>query len=461
MKQDYDVLVVGGCTAGLYFAAQMARQGYRTLVIEKDGEQALGRRYDIFHLATATFDRFGVEIPQPGDPDFVRTFGQSISFSALNNYPKTAHGEIRVLHRHEFMLRLKKWVETLGADVLTGAQFETLTFDSDQRISGASFTHAGKSHTVSARLVADASGIASVVRTSLPEGYGVERFEISAKDKFYVVLYYVQMNDPERDRVTESVGWPYYKAWKAPQHDPDGAILGVGANLSFEYAEMCFKRFAGRVALPPHTLQHTERGCTPYRRPPYSFVADGFVALGDAACLTNPLSGEGITAAWLQAEIVAQEADHAMQKGAYPTREALWAVNKRYYDAQGAEYAQLLSMLAGAVACSPEENDYEFSQSIIFSSDDEKPKGSLPGKLLKGFFSGKLRASTIASLIGAAGTGGKILRRYKAYPDNSAGYEAWAKQADALWGKARGMADDAEKDLNALKAEEQTKGIRQ
>jgi len=452
MKQDYDVLVVGGCTAGLYFAALMARQGYRTLVIDKDEEKALGRRYDIFHLASTTFSRFGVDQSQPGDPDFVRTFGQSISFSALNNYPKATHGEICVLHRHEFMLRLKVWAEKQGVEVITGAQFETLTFDGGGRISGASFTHAGKNHTVSARLVADASGIASVVRTSLPEGYGAERFEIGPKDKFYVVLYYVKLDDPERDRVTESVGWPYYKTWKAPQHDPDGAILGVGANLSFEYAEMCFKRFAGRIELPPHTLQHIERGCTPYRRPPYSFVADGFVALGDAGCLTNPLSGEGITAAWLQAEIAAQEAGIAMQGGVYPTRAALWGVNKRYYDAQGAEFAQLLSMLAGAVACSPEENDYEFSQSIIFAGDDEKPKGSLPGKLAKGFFTGRLSASAITSLIGAAGTGGKILSHYKAYPENEADYAAWVKKADALWSKARGMADEAEKDFSALKA---------
>ena len=457
MKQDYDVLVVGGCTAGLYFAALMARQGYRTLVIDKDEEEKIGRRYDIFHLASDTFERFGVEKPQPGNADFVHTFGRSVSYSALNRYPKAVHGEICVLHRHEFMLRMKAWAEQQGATVLTGGRFEELTFDSDGRISGASFTHAGDRHRVSVRLVADASGIPSVVRTSLPEGYGVERFEIGPKDKFYVVLYYVKLADPERDHVTESVGWPYYKTWKAPQHDPDGAILGVGANLSYEYAEACFKRFTDRIKLPPYTLQYIEQGCTPYRRPPYSFVADGFVALGDAACLTNPFSGEGVTAAWLQAQIAAEEAGRAMQGGMYPTRGALWAVNKRYTDAQGAQFAQLLSMLAGAVACSPEENDYEFSQSIIFVGDDETPQGSLPGKLLRGLLAGKMKASVIASLIGAAGMGGKMLRHYKAYPESEVSFDAWVKKADMLWKKTRGMADAAEKDYSALKAE-QTKG---
>ena len=452
MKQDYDVLVVGGCTAGMYFAGLMARQGYRTLVIEKDTEEAIGRRYDIFHLASTTFERFGIAKPQPGEADLVHTFRQNTSFSALNRYPKVAQNEIFVLHRHEFMLRMKAWAQEQGAEVQTGARFEAPVYDEQGKISGAVYTHQGERKTVSARLVADASGIPSVVRTSLPEGYGMERFTLGPKDMFYVVLYYVNLTDPEKDRITQSVGWPYYKAWKAPQQDPDGAILGVGANLSYEYAEACFQRFAERIPLPQYTLQHIERGCTPYRRPPYSFVADGFVALGDAACLTNPFSGEGVTAAWLQAEIAAKEAGRVMKNGSYPTQTALWAVNKQYYDAQGAEFAQLLSMLSGALACSPEENDYEFSQSIIFKGDDETTHGSLPGKLFKGLLTGKMRISTLANLLGAAGTGAKMLRHYKAYPDSKAGYDAWAKKADALWSKTRGMADEAEKDFLAMMA---------
>ena len=70
------------------------------------------------------------------------------------------------------------------------------------------------------------------MRTLLPDGYGVENFKIDARKKFFVVLYYVNLSNPEKDRVEETCGWPYYKTWIAPQHDKDGAILGVGANLS-------------------------------------------------------------------------------------------------------------------------------------------------------------------------------------------------------------------------------------
>lgn len=258
------------------------------------------------------------------------------------------------------------------------------------------------------------------------------------------------LEDPQRDRVNEVTSWPYYKTWIAPQLSPDGAILGVGANLSFEYAEACFKRFAARVQLPPHRVDYKELGCTPYRRPPYSLVSDGFVSLGDSACLTNPRTGEGISAHWLQAEIAAEEAARAMKDGAYPTREALWPINVRYYGAQGAEFAQTLSMLAGAVDCTPEENDYEFEKGIIFTNGGEDAEKGLLSKIVKGTLAGRLSFAALKCLLSAAMTGGKILKHYKAYPKDPAGYAAWAKKADTLWSKTRNMADDAEKDRNVM-----------
>jgi heterodisulfide reductase subunit A-like polyferredoxin len=90
MEKEVDVLVVGGCSAGLFFAERMAKQGYKTLVIEKDPADKLAKRYDIFHLAKQTFERFAVPIPQQGDSDFVQIFSEARSRSALDNYPKVS-----------------------------------------------------------------------------------------------------------------------------------------------------------------------------------------------------------------------------------------------------------------------------------------------------------------------------------------------------------------------------------
>ena len=54
----------------------------------------------------------------------------------------------------------------------------------------------------------------------------------------------------------------------------------------------------------PYILK-VEKGLTPYHRSVYSFVDDGFIAMGDAACLTKPTCGEGCTSSLVQGEIAA------------------------------------------------------------------------------------------------------------------------------------------------------------
>lgn len=244
-----------------------------------------------------------------------------------------------------------------------------MLYNENGRICGAEVSSEKESVNIQARLTVDCSGISAAARTQLPEGYGVENFKINAHEQFYIVLRYVKFTDPDFNLAP--MGWPYYKTWIAPQHHQGGAIIGVGANLSFDYAEHCYKRFTEAVALPSHELMYMEKSVTPYRRPPYSFVADGFAVLGDAACITNPWSGEGVPYSWRLCAIATEEFGRAMQNNAYPLQGQVWNVNIRYTNEQGAQFAQFLSMFPGVVDCSEKENDYEFEKSIIFQDDQE------------------------------------------------------------------------------------------
>lgn len=445
MESGYDVLVVGGSSAGLYFAEKMAEQGYKVLIAEKGSKERLGKRYDIFHIEKKTFERFNMPFPEQGSPEFVTKFSKVVSRSAKDRYPKSVTNEVFVMHRHEFMNRMKDSAINAGVEYIHNAEFVSPVFDENGKLSGANISHQGKVHQVKARLTVDASGIPSVVRTSLPDGYGVENFKIDQKKKFFVVLYYVSLKNPEKDRVNVTCGWPYYKTWIAPQHDKDGAILGVGANLSYDYAEKCFKRFEKNARLPEYKLNYVEKGCTPYTRPTYSFAADGFLAVGDAACLTNPWSGEGTTAAWVHAEIAADIAGEALKDKGIVAKEGLWQINKRYYAGQGAEFARNLALLPAVVGCTPEENDYQFEKSIIFKSDDDK-EGNIMLDILRGVLTRRIKLSTFINIISAAGIGEKIYKHYMNYPSDIAGFGKWANRAEKLWSKTKNMADLAEKD---------------
>ncbi|MGI6213358.1 MAG: FAD-dependent oxidoreductase [Christensenellales bacterium] len=454
MKSKYDVVVVGAGTAGSFFAKRMAEKGYSVLVIDRSSENALGQRLDIFHIDKDYFDKYNVPKPKEGDADYVSTFDQSLSRSAYGNYPKLTEYSFIVMKLNPFLLRLKKWAQESGVEYSLNTKFVDLIYK-DNKISGIKAEADGQVKTIEARLVADCSGIGSAVRTKLRPSTMVEDFKIEDTDKFYVILRYVKLKYPDKDRVPHVINYPYYKTWLAPQSDPNGALFGVGANLSYEYAEQCFEKFTKVIQLPEHELEKIEKGTTPYRRPPYSFVGDGFVTLGDSACITKPFSGEGITAAWNLCAIAADVAGEAMKNGAYPTREALWQTNVRYNRTQGADFANLLATLTGAVDATAGENDYEFKKDIVFKSDlmtrmnkefaSKLSLGdilALGAKVLGGVITGNIRFKTVKALLKSVTVAGALEKHYKAYPDSPEGFEEWRNKACVLWEKAGSMADN-------------------
>ena len=431
----YDVVIVGACTAGTYFAGLLAKRGLKVLVIDRDTEETLAKRLDIIHFTRDSYAQFGVEPSGEGDEEFVRNFNVCYGKSALNNHLKTNYINVDVLHLPLFIKRLRKIALDAGAEFRFSTAFRALHYENG-RIAGI-VTSDGE--TIPARLVVDASGISAVVRRTVRDPY-MENFETGPRDKFYVLLKYVKLKDPNLT-VVDSTSWPYYKGWIAPQHTPGGAIVGVGANLSFDYARKCMAKFEAAIPLPEYELQYEEMACTPYRRPPFSFVTDGFLVIGDAACLTKPINGEGIPCAWGQCTPAADIVAEALKDGGYPTKEKLWPINRIYQTGEGAAYAGERAMLIGAVDMTEKDNDYLYKKGIVFKSDDEPEVENLLGELVKGVISGQFSLKALVSLASATLKGEALKKHYLSYPETPEGYPAWEKKALKLWKKAGSMAD--------------------
>jgi electron-transferring-flavoprotein dehydrogenase len=431
MEKTYDVLVIGGCTAGLYFGGLMARQGYKVLIADKSPEDKLGGAYTIIHIGEDSFTRFGLPVPREGDPDYVRFFDRSVLRSASNKWAKSYHTPILVLRRSLLMKRLAAWAREQGAETLYDVSFERPLFDSRGKLAGAVLRQGPREIRVNALLTADASGLPAVLRTSLPPGYGMETFVMGPRDMSYVILHYVKLTHPENDTIDCVCTWPYYRIWLGPQMENDGAIMGVGAALSFEHAERCFNRFLPKGYLPGYTLQFTEKCNSSRHRTPFSFTADGFIALGDAACITNPMTGEGVPYAWLLCSIAAEEYGRIMRNGVYPSREAVWAINTRYNQEQGASYAGVLAARIGTSDCTAEENDYEFEQSIFYEDEGGQDKRDIEEKLRAA--SGGLSPRTLEKIRKGLDLGREIHAHYLRYPGSPRDLESWSKEAGRLW----------------------------
>ena len=104
---------------------------------------------------------------------------------------------------------------------------------------------------------------------------------------------------------------------------------------------------------------------TPYRRPPYSFVADNFIVMGDAACLTKPHAGEGVTSSMVHIDIALEVIEKLHKDNKEFSQKNLWPINKKYIDLQGRIYASLLATIIGAVNTTPKENEFFFEKIFL------------------------------------------------------------------------------------------------
>lgn len=446
----YDGIIVGAGTSGSYLGRRLAEKGFKILIIDKLPKEEIGNKYDIVHIQKRDFDRFKLPEPEEGD-DYAFEFSATAAYSAFGNHPKRGSNPTVGLRLHRYTLRLNRWAEAAGAEIKYGAAFKDFIFE-DGMIKGIIYSEAGEERKAYGKIVADCSGIPSVARRRLPEGYGVENFEIGPDEMFYVILRYVRYLD-EKDYLNGSRSWVYYKTWEAPQLDSKGAILGIGANLGYEHAERIFKEFTKRIALPRHELERVEKGRTPYRRPPYSFVADNFLVTGDAACLTKPHAGEGITSSMVQIDIAVKCITKLLKSNKPLSKENLWPINKEYVVVQGRAYAAMLATLIGAVSTSPEENEFFFERDVIFNAksfaamaEDKELRYSLPemlrmaSVLIRGVLRGKVRFKTLRSLIRAMKNGSRISKHYGKYPCEQERFPAWARKSDRLWERAGSMA---------------------
>lgn len=449
--RNYDIVIVGGSTTGSWFARRMAEKGFSVYVIEKAERENLSTCYDIFHMSSREMRKYGLPIPAKDSKEFAFSFSEGATYSAYGNYPKRTSNEVIGMHKHLYTVSLNDWAMEAGAEFEYGASFKEFIYE-DGRIVGVRYTANGEEKELGCRLAADCSGIPSVARRSLPEGYGVETFEITPNDMFYVILRYVEYTDG-KPGASYSNGWTYYKTWEAPQVDPNGAILGVGANLSFEYAEEVYQKFIKQIPLREHKIQQIEKGFTPYHRPPYSLVADGFICLGDAACMTKPGSGEGCTSALVEGMIAEDVITPLLKEDGYLTKEKMWSINKRYIEAQGKVFAGMMATFIGALAGNADENDFFFKHDIVFSQktfssidDGVEFTGADFAKMafymILGVIGGKLRVSTIKKLLNANKNSDILKAHYSAFPETTEGFEEWCKKADELWGSIGSMSDN-------------------
>lgn len=442
---QYDVIIVGGATSGCYLARQLASKGIKVKVIESCSEGKAGR-FDIVHIRKADFKTFNLPEVHEGDGIYAFGFSENSISSPYNDVHVPTPDPIVGVHFPLFISRMTEWAKEAGAEFEFDASFDSVIFK-ENKIAGIKYKKDGEIKEDYCKLLIDATGMKCAVRKQLPATYGIETTTLGPNDMFYVVLYYLRMPNPD----VKNTGWANYKTWIAPaSSDPYEKIFGIGACNSFEYAKERYKYFEENCPnLPKGTLIKEEVGTTPYTRPPYTMVADNFVATGDAANLTKPLNGEGITSSMVQMDVAAKVIEKALKKGSC-LKEDLWEINTEYNKGQGADFVFLRALMTKLVKAKDSEFEYFFRKlqkllGKLMGDPDAEVKLTLgdimgaAGALLGGLFTGKVSFKTLNAALDGLSKGNKLKKLYVNFPKNPAKFDKWCSKADKAWNKVGKM----------------------
>ncbi|TKJ19388.1 MAG: hypothetical protein CEE42_15620 [Promethearchaeota archaeon Loki_b31] len=452
MVEKCDILVVGAGTAGMYLSWLLSKKGYSVVTIEKDEREKVGKRLDVIHFETDRIKKAGIPPFKVGDPDCIEIREHSTQVTT----DFTTEVKIKALQTivclTPFLNRMYKVLEADGVKLVFSCKFLELVFD-DGKIVGVLVEKNGEQIEYYARLVVDASGTGASIRTSLPQDYGIETFKLDPSSVMYVLLQYIKWLNPEEKHPLPDTGYQYYLLWFGPCQIENGAILGIGQPGSYENARKAREEFLVKAHLPPYEIVKEEQGFTPYRRPPYTLVGDGLFCIGDAAAITYPFSGHGVTATWNLCMIAAETIESTLKEEGYISKDRLWDINVKYFRDQGAKFASLLMQLSGILNFSAKEWDYVLKSGLLYKTGDEdeipEPNKEYEedmslGEILKflfkligGMLKRQLSLKHVKKLLSANSLAGKIKKHYETFPEDPNEFDQWVKKADQLWKQKR------------------------
>ena len=445
-----DIIIVGAGPVGIYLGWQLARKDHSVLIVERHSRKECGSKMDQFHLETMVFEKYGIAPPIEGTDEFITNFEWTSYYGPYGEYPQLMKYPVTAMRFQFFIQRLIKLAENDGVQFKFSTLYKEPIIKNNSLV-GIICNKEGERLEFGGKIIIDASGSSAIVRRSLTEEIGVETFKIEDDEKMYViqrVIRWLEPDDPHpgTGEFEESISWLYYKTWVAPHFLPNSNIFGGGQPGGYENAEKAAGIFLKDVPFPLYEVLEQHRATTAYRRSPFSLVGNGFLCLGDSACMSKSFSGEAIESSWSFSLIALKILSNLLDKRLDLSKENMWPINVEYFRDQGAKLAALLAQIPGAANTTKKDVTYLFKKNFIFSGRDftsmwnnleiELSFGRLLkiiGLFLWGLITRQFSRKALSTMIKYMGISGKIRKHYENFPEDANNFEDWVEKAERLW----------------------------
>jgi digeranylgeranylglycerophospholipid reductase len=348
LDAKFDVVVVGGGTAGCLAAKTTAEKGLRVCLLEAKRKEEIGEKVCGDALGEHHLKTLGLE--KPNDGEFEKRIDGIKIFSPNLETIFTVRSEDFVgyiLNRRLFGQWLLNKALNCGTTLMDTVRC-IAPIIRDGYVSGilAKNARTGESFKVEAKAVVDASGFSAVVRHKLPMEMGIEA-EIEKEDVEACYREIRQLKQESEDTefcsifLSQKVS-PAGYAWIFPK---GGTKVNVGLGICMKRGFPNPKRQLYTHVLANPLFQGSlllggGAWYDPTRRPLDNMVGDGVAIVGDAASLVNPIHGGGIGPSMLSGYLAGNAIVEGLEKGDV-SKKSLWSYNSKYMEMYGTKQAGL------------------------------------------------------------------------------------------------------------------------
>jgi flavin-dependent dehydrogenase len=320
IRNEYDVVVIGGGPAGSTVSTLIAQRGYSVGLFERErfprfhiGESLIPETYWVFRRLNMLQKMRQSHFVKKYSVQFVNSTGrESAPFYFHDNKPHECSQTWQVV-RSEFDQMMLENAREHGVDAHEGVHVVEALFDGDGAI-GVRVKDADGYRRVHARVVVDASGQAALLQN---------RFKLRVWDPILnkgAIWTYWQgaYRDTGRDEGATMVlqtddrsGW----FWYIPQHDD---VVSVGVVAPFDYLfkrrgtdhEVTYLEEVERCPAVKKRIHGANRVTGYFVTRDYSYrstrvAGDGWVLVGDAFGFLDPLYSSGVLLALKSGELAA------------------------------------------------------------------------------------------------------------------------------------------------------------
>ena len=458
MQNNYDVIIVGGGTAGASLAYLLAKENVDVVVIDKKNRENIG--YKICGDAIAAHHYKETSIPRPREEHIL------YRVKGLKIFPYDMHYYVTILSRDGgYIVDRARYGEYLiseaekrGAKIICNVKVTNPIIKNNFFI-GVKGVDLKTNDNVNfyGKIIVDASGYPAVLVMKTPESWGLEK-KVDITDKIVGYREIIRFSQPFND---DGYLWIHFTDKYAPggyvwifPHSRDGYYGNVGngiqAGLGYPNPALLLSKYKSENDSTLFLFNNAdvlEKGIWPIpnRRPRGKLVGNGFLAIGDAAIQIDPATSEGIGYGMFAAYIASKHIIKSLEKGDYSMK-GLWGYAHEYMTSKyGMNQAKFDVFRYLLQASSDNDKLFAIKHKILTEKELSKARNedikvtSLEKliKVLKGVIHRKLYViKMLKYTLDKMKIAAKI---YSEYPNSPDGYEKWKMREMMLFNEVKNV----------------------